>query len=768
MTPTSPIPPARQTERGGHALAAAGFLLACLILDWPWLSGRVTVPWDAKAHLYPQFVFLSRALHAGDTPFWNPYVFAGHPQIADPQSLIFSPPYLLAAWLIENPGFAVFDAVALAMLALGGLAVMRHGRDLGWRPAACAIAGLAFSFGGSAAWRVQHVGQTMSLAWFAIAFWLLARALSQNSALYGALAGLAAGCMVLGRDQVAWLGVYVLTGYVVWRLTEPHWLTVGARLQRALPPLLAGLACGGALIALPLAWTYALALESNRAIIDFEGAARGSLHPASLLTLVLPNLFGTDGPLSDFWGPPSLIWGPTDLYLARNMGDLYAGALPAVALALLWPRLFSASAARFATLALGLTLLYALGRYTPAFAWLFHLPGADLFRRPADATFLFGALFALAAGHLVNGFSADAESAPRANWLFAAATLALAFLGAAGLAAWKGAPAIAYAHWAQALAFCAAAFAALAAMRRFRRFAAPLAIAFLTLDLAVNNGPNESTALPPAEYEALRPGTDNATVAFLREKLAAGSTPDRRDRVELAAIGFHWPNAGLVHGFEHDLGYNPLRLALFTTATGATDHVALPDQRQFSPLFARYRSPLADMLGLRWIATGVPAAEIDRAFEPGDLDLIARTPEAYIYENPRALPRVVLATQAVAADFAGLLKSGEWPGLDYRRQVLLAPENIPPATGAADSAAKAAIVSYRNGEIIVETEAAQAGWLVLNDVWQAWWFARVDGAPAPVLRANVLFRAVAVPPGKHRVAFTFEPLRGLWRQAWGL
>ena len=72
----------------------------------------------------------------------------------------------------------------------------------------------------------------------------------------------------------------------------------------------------------------------------------------------------------------------------------------------------------------------------------------------------------------------------------------------------------------------------------------------------------------------------------------------------------------------------------------------------------------------------------------------------------------------------------------------------------------ARIVRYANTEIVVEADAPAGGMLVLNDVWHPWWRATVDGAEAEILKANVLFRAVAVPPGKHVVRFTFHPFAG--------
>ena len=90
--------------------------------------------------------------------------------------------------------------------------------------------------------------------------------------------------------------------------------------------------------------------------------------------------------------------------------------------------------------------------------------------------------------------------------------------------------------------------------------------AFTTADLAFNNAPHESTGLPPAIYDALRPDTRNETVVLIKQRLAA-QQPNHRDRVELIGIGYHWPNICLIHGCEHVFGHNPLRLKWFYDAT---------------------------------------------------------------------------------------------------------------------------------------------------------------------------------------------------------
>ncbi|HTO79051.1 MAG TPA: hypothetical protein VMJ31_04670 [Methylocystis sp.] len=748
-------------ETANYAVAAGIFLLYALALGWPFLSGAYTIPWDAKAHFQPQFAFLAHALHRGQPPFWTPNVFAGMPQIADPQSLIFSPFFLAAAALVPEPSFWLEDALVMAMLAMGGLALMAYFRDRGWRAGGALLAALAFAFGGSASWRIQHTGQIMSLAWLPVTLWLLARALDQRSALWGAGAGISAAFLVLGRDQVAFLSVLLLSAYAVFRVATDakDWKT-------AVRPLISGALAGGALIAVPLLFTLLLAAQSNRPAIDLDGAFKGSLPPGSFFTLICANLFGVDGPLKDFWGPPSSIFGTTDIYLARNMTTIYLGALPLVALIASFGRRFLAPPEiRFFVAALFVFVVYALGRYTPLFAPMFHIPGVDLWRRPADATFLIGVILALLGGY---GLSLLLEGEVRANPLrlaLAAATL-LALCASVALdknrLAQAGAPlTLAALSWAIAIGV-----AVFAPRLEPSQGVAALALigAATALDLGMSNKPNESTALPPAQFDVLRAGTKNETIAFLKQKLE-GQPPDRRDRIELAAIDFHWPNASLVHDLDHDLGYNPIRLKLFEDTTGAIGHVALPEQRTFSKLYPRYRSPISDLLGLRYIATGVPIEEIDHRLEPGDVVEIARTKDAHIYEYSGALPRVLLPVCAREADFAQMAETGVWPRVDFRETVLLEQPTLCRRLGPAQSAGAARIASYENTRVVIEAEAPPGGgWLVLNDVWHPWWFAYVDGVEAPMLRANVMFRAVAAPEGRHRIEFRFEPLRGAFKE----
>jgi hypothetical protein len=47
------------------------FALAFLAPSWPWLSGAVTVPYDAKSSVLPPIEFMAHAFATGASPFWT-------------------------------------------------------------------------------------------------------------------------------------------------------------------------------------------------------------------------------------------------------------------------------------------------------------------------------------------------------------------------------------------------------------------------------------------------------------------------------------------------------------------------------------------------------------------------------------------------------------------------------------------------------------------------------------------------------------------------
>ena len=96
------------------------------------------------------------------------------------------------------------------------------------------------------------------------------------------------------------------------------------------------------------------------------------------------------------------------------------------------------------------------------------------------------------------------------------------------------------------------------------------------------------------------------------------------------------------------------------------------------------------------------------------------------------------------------------PGTDFRKVVVLE-TSVPmrPPAGAGD-AGRATLRSPGPGRYEIAAETPSAGYLVLTETNYPGWEARVDGAPAEILRANHLVQALWLSPGKHQVQFEFH------------
>lgn len=159
------------------------------------------------------------------------------------------------------------------------------------------------------------------------------------------------------------------------------------------------------------------------------------------------------------------------------------------------------------------------------------------------------------------------------------------------------------------------------------------------------------------------------------------------------------------------------------------------------------------------VAAGVPVL-------PGAADGVAAIHygDVKVYEIADTLPRAYFracASYATTPEEAlEAMRRHDW---DPRDQLLLV--GVGPSTCAAEGATTAVrLIEEAPERVLARVVAPEAGYVVLLDSYYPGWEARVDGRPAPVLRANFAFRAVPVPAGEHLVEFAYRPA-GLARGA---
>ena len=450
---------------------------------------------------------------------------------------------------------------------------------------------------------------------------------------------------------------------------------------------------------------------------------------------------------------------------APFLWSLYLG-LPALGLA---AAALVAPGRRLRVAALGLAALVALalalGPHAPFYPLATSLaPVLKVFRYPTKALLAMSFLVALLSGLGLNALSRGRLGSR------AGLGLGLGLVVAGGLSALAGARFGAIGGWPLALAAVAAGLVwVLCSRGRASPRVAALALAGVALaDLVAAHAGLNATAPaalifdpPPAvarvDREALRRlyVYDYHSVAGIAERqlgrsvpYAVGSPPQGwgEEQFQAAAIRLYLlPPSGGLFGLEgsYDLDLRGLYPRALNDLTFFLRHV------EGTSVHTRL---------LRLGAVGTVLSLHERGLEDLELEATIASffPEAIrVWRVPGALPRSWVVGGSRVADGRRAFEILSGVGFDPGREVLLAEGDLQDAgTGFVGSSR---VLRLTPDRVVLDVRASAPGFVVLADAFDPGWRATVDGRAAAIFRANVAFRAVPVPAGRHVVEMVYRP-----------
>ncbi|HET7771795.1 MAG TPA: hypothetical protein VFN74_23680, partial [Chloroflexota bacterium] len=214
------------------------------------------------------------------------------------------------------------------------------------------------------------------------------------------------------------------------------------------------------------------------------------------------------------------------------------------------------------------------------------------------------------------------------------------------------------------------------------------------------------------------------------------------------------PNLGVVYGLPSPDGYDggllPLRSYADFKALLVTDEAPVPHYTLAPQAPARPDARLLGALNVRFLALD------GRQGPPGTgWDAIEAAPgAAWLYENQSVLPRAFVVSDVRAEPdprrALALLR-----GLDLATSAVVERPVPGLPEGTPRDAPAAQVVTFSATEMTVD--ATGPGLLVLSESFYPGWRAAIDGAGAPLVRANLHFRAVPLTAGAHRVRVWYDP-----------
>lgn len=702
-----------------HLRGPAALLALCICFYWKLALTDQYVWFDHPDMVYleiPRLQFQANELHRGQFPLWDPRIWAGQPLIGQTQPGPLYPFNLIfAAMPLVNGGYIRLPLLNWYWIFIhfqAALFCYWLARDLGRTRMASIIAGCIFSFAGfvgTAAWLDVANGAV----WTPLVVLFLLRSIrAQGSVPYAALAGFTLGVAWLcGHHEIPMLVSYLCAlTWLFYIVRGRNWM-----MARAAAVFFVMMFLTSAAQTIP---TYEFGRISHRWI-----GLENTVGWKDAIPYIMQTTYSM---------PVRGILGLALFGVNEADSSTYTGVL-AVGLALLgmiagW-RLHPA--VRWLAAVTGVTLIYALGNWTPLQGLFYSFaPMLGKARVPIRAVHLVHFGIAVLAAYGVD-LLADRDN----RW---ARRIALSWL-------WFGGIIVAAAIWQTAqrqgsidervmlsgwVAIAAGGFTLAYRRDAIRWLVATgclLALALIEMTSAINY-PNRHQK---DGYKFVKAFTEHQEVAtFLKMQPWPFRAAVNDSDVPM--------NFGDWHGFDMLQGY----------VAGATDNLLLhglhtPETRR---LFAV----------TYWVSK--------QPERPDQQEVYKGFNGLNVYKNPDAMPRAWAAHEAVRVkDNLELQKLIHDPQFNPWRTVAMLNGDAPKletceGSSSSEQNNEVKVVRHHSNRISLRADMKCRGMVIVADTFYPGWRATVDGKPAEIREVYGALRGIVVDSGAHEIEMRFQPL----------
>ncbi|MDI6891760.1 MAG: YfhO family protein [Actinomycetota bacterium] len=780
-------------------------LLLCLILLFFWKAISLQAVFsyggcDNTTIQYPLRIILSEALKSGKIPLWTPYLYNGFPLFAEPHTGAFYPLNLLYGVL---PTHVAYSYSAILHLFLAGLFTYLYARVIRLRPSASFISATAFAFSGSLLGEMGNFVKILTAAWLPLLFLFVELTFRRRRLIYPLLAGVVLGCQLLaGFPQLAF---YSLVGAVFYYLFRLVWVWKdcrdGKEVGRFLLLLMLTLIVGVMIASVQLLPTYELVKFSTRSgglstelgTTNVGFATEYSLPPQQLVTYLFPYLNILNAPVSVYVGALTVLFSVGALICSK---DRYVKFF-------FWLTLLS--------------VVIALGKYTPVSSFICGLHGFNYFRVPGRILLLATFAFSILAGFGFELLSKPLQPAQKRRitklikWFSILILVVIIgiLLGSCILHFGKdyilakarhyvdthvyGRPPHIYSleHYYERIDRIYANLVNLFSLanpyiytpillilaslllisQRLRQKLSTttfqrLAILLLAADFFIFAW--QGRLLPAFDMDRFlqKPGV----VRFLEGdaslyRVYAWPAWELRKEVYEDKLypGYHFvantlqPDTNMRFHISSPSGYiglMPQRQKNLIDLVERTSYVSEEKKLAYLPRFSK----LLGMLNVKYVISPqkVKSDGFQLAYDAEENGI-----EVNIYKNRDFLPRAFIVSRVeVIKEEAQILERLKNSQFNPQESVVL--EEKPSLTFEnVDNISKESrvkIVTYSPNKVVVEADLAQSGLLVLSDSYYPGWKTYIDGQEGKIYRANYCLRAVELKKGSHIVTFLYKSL----------